>query len=164
MPDVNIIFDKVKGSTKTLSLPQIIEAAAKNGVQRNGSALLLKDGDDLLVVATNTRPAASLVATPSVALTEANINGAVLTLTLNEETFVDSTLSASNFTLNNAPSGVTRGAVTYVNANTATVALAFNGTDFDSNVTTFSVSIAAAELVRGAILSSQNMTITAVVE
>lgn len=56
MPDVNIQFTKVKGNTKTLTLTQVVEAAAKGGLQKNGSALLLKSGDDLLIVSTNVVP------------------------------------------------------------------------------------------------------------
>jgi hypothetical protein len=43
----------------------------------------------------------------------------------------------------------------------ATVTLAYNGTDFDADVTTMNVTIAAAELSTAAILTSKNLTVSA---
>ncbi len=107
-------------------------------------------------------------ATSSVAisgsLTETNVNGAVIPVTLSNETFKDITLDKANFVLNNAPTGTSISSVTYVNTTGATVTLAFNGTDFDTNVTNFSITINASELTGNVSLTSNNLTITAVVE
>ncbi|HAN10768.1 MAG TPA: hypothetical protein DCP90_09195 [Clostridiales bacterium] len=108
--------------------------------------------------------AAGIAGAPGVAMTETNLDAAVVTLTLTEETFADATLSAANFTLNNAPAGTTIESVTYTDTTHANVALAFSGIDFDADVTTFTITVAAGELAGGNPLVTGNMTITAVVE
>ena len=97
-------------------------------------------------------------------LTEVNLSGAQVSLSLTNETFADGTLSSGNFTLNNAPSGTSIGSVTYNSSTSATVTLIFNGTDFDANVTNFSITIAGAELTSGSPVTSNTLTITATVE
>jgi hypothetical protein len=104
-----------------------------------------------------------------VALGELNLNGAVIDVTLLNETFVDGTFDVANFTLNNAPTGVTISgvalpAVKKIALTNAVITLAYDGTDFDANVTNLSVTIAAAELNGAAPLTSNDLTITAVVE
>ncbi len=104
-------------------------------------------------------------ATITGALTESTLDGATVSLTLDNETFADATLNAANFTLNNAPSGVTISGVAYNSSTSATVTLAYNGTDFDANFTNFSVNIAASELTTStSALTSNALTITAVTE
>jgi len=111
---------------------------------------------------------APVVSTPTLTasgtLNEATLNGATVGLTLANDTFADATLNASNFTLNNAPSGVTIQSVAYNSSTTATVTLAYNNTDFDANVTNFSISINGSELASASNLTSNNLTITAVTE
>lgn len=102
--------------------------------------------------------------TPSAALTEQNLNGATLTLALSVATFTDAVLNPSNFTLNNAPSGVSIAGVSYVDSETATITLAYDGTDFDTNISNLSVSVAAAELNPSEALTSTSIPITALVE
>jgi hypothetical protein len=102
--------------------------------------------------------------TASGTLNEATLNGAIVGLTLANDTFADATLNASNFTLNNAPSGVTIQSVTYNSSTTATVTLAYNNTDFDTDVTNFSITINGSELTSATNLTSNNLTITAVTE
>ena len=97
-------------------------------------------------------------------LTEANLNTAVVTYTLTNETFDDITLVKTNFTLNNEPTGTTIASVGYSSSTEATVTLAFDGTDFDSDVTTFNITCAAVELSRAANITSNNLTITAIDE
>lgn len=93
------------------------------------------------------------------------LNNGQVNLTLSNDTFADATLLPGNFTLNNAPSGVTISGVTYNTPTTATITLAYNGTDFDTNVTNFNVTVANAELaVSISPLTSSNLTITAVAE
>jgi len=106
----------------------------------------------------------SAVLSPSSALTEANLDTTSVTVTLSGTTFADSTLSAANFALNNAPSGVSVESVTYDSTTTCIVNLAYDGADFDADVTTFSLTIAAAELASASELTSGALTITATVE
>jgi hypothetical protein len=123
-------------------------------------ALLLFDSIDFsdVVLAVT----ASISATP--ALTEENLDSGSLSVTLSGTTFADATLDASNFKLNNAPSGVTVESVEYTSENTCTVNLAYDGTDFDSNVTDFSLTIAGTELACSSALTSGTLTIEATVE
>jgi len=110
-------------------------------------------------------PTSPSLSISSSTLTEANLNGASINLILSNATFSDATLLASNFTLNNAPSGTSVSGVTYNSTTSAALTLTFNGTDFDSNVSNLTVSIAASELSSGAILTSSNsLTITAITE
>ena len=106
----------------------------------------------------------SLTITPDIAMDEANLDARVLTLTLTSETFFDATLDQLNFTLNNVPPGTTIESVSYTDANNADLALAFDGTDFDVDYTTVNVTIAGVELTLGTPLTSDDLTITALVE
>ena len=107
---------------------------------------------------------ASAAASPASALTEENLNTNSLAVTLTNETFADSTLDASNFVLNNAPAGLTVESVSYTNATHCTVNLAFDGTDFDADVTDFSLTVKGAELAASGDLTTGTLTITATVE
>jgi len=107
-------------------------------------------------------PALSISATP--AITETNLNGSNISLVVLNDTFVDDVLTQTNFTLNNAPTGVTISGVTYVDSKHATVALAYDGTDFDVNSTTVNVTVDASELTANGTLTSNNLTIAALVE
>ena len=113
---------------------------------------------------TNSSLSPSLTISANPALTETNLNGASVSLGLTNETFADGSLSSFNFTLNNAPNGLSINSVNYSNPTTAVLTLAFNGTDFDADVTNFNITIAAAELTSGNNLTSNNLTITAIVE
>ncbi len=111
-----------------------------------------------------TAPTTPAVTISSSGLSELTLNGAQVTVALSNTSFVDGTLSGANFTLNNAPSGTSINSVTYNSATNATVTLTFNGTDFDANVTNFSVTVAGSELTSGSPVTSNTLTITAVVE
>ena len=111
---------------------------------------------------TKSPPSATLAGTLSENTT---LNGGTVVLTLANETFLDATLVAGNFTLNNAPTGVTISGVVYNSTTQATLTLAYDGTDFDSNVTTVNVTISNTELTTSIVpLVSGNITITAVAE
>ncbi|NVO09843.1 MAG: T9SS type A sorting domain-containing protein [Bacteroidales bacterium] len=106
-----------------------------------------------------TAPTFSISATPS--LTELNLNGATVNLTIQNETFAGS-LDKTKYTLHNAPTGVSVSDVTKNSSTTATLTLAFDGTDFDVDVTNFNITIAGTELTFGNPLTSNDLTITAV--
>ncbi|MBI4646390.1 MAG: T9SS type A sorting domain-containing protein [Bacteroidia bacterium] len=95
------------------------------------------------------------------ALTENRLDFRYLTLNLSGETFADATLLSSNFTLNNVPAGTTAESLSYIDSVKATLYLAFDGTDFDSDYTHFSVTISGTELTGGNNLTSNELTITA---
>ncbi len=105
--------------------------------------------------------AASLEGTPNNALTEANLDDSSVYLTLTDETFKDAVLDQGNFRLNNEPFGLRIQSVSYDSAIGATIELKFDGTDFDANITNFSITIMGAELNAGFNLTTNNMTITA---
>jgi hypothetical protein len=97
-------------------------------------------------------------------MTEENLDARSLNVTLGGDTFKDNTLSASNFTLNNAPAGTSIESVSYTDSTHCTINLAYDGADFDTNISNFSVTIGAAELTGGQAITSNNLSITAIVE
>lgn len=98
------------------------------------------------------------------ALTETNLTSEILTIDLSNTTFVDNVLATSNFTLNNAPAGVTISDVQYNTSTSVLLTFAYNGTDFDTNVTNLSITIAGSELTSGASLTTSTLPITALIE
>lgn len=105
-----------------------------------------------------------LVATPSSAITEENLNGMIITLDLNDDTFANAILDQGNFSLNFVPAGVSIGSVTYVGPTQATLSLNFDGTDFDSDSVNFTISIDGVEITTDIDLTSNKMVITSVDE
>jgi len=98
------------------------------------------------------------------ALTEGNLNGAILQLTLTNTTWRDNTLLISSFTLNNAPAGLSLLSVQYLSATAAQIVLSFDNTDFDANILNFSVTINALEINNGSNLTTNTLTIIAYIE
>ncbi len=98
-------------------------------------------------------------------LTEGNINGAVVRLTLTGEVFTSGgSFVTGNFALINAPAGVTIASVNRVSDTVGDLTLAFDGTDFDANVTDFAVQALGGAVTRGNALTTPDQTITALVE
>ncbi|WP_462280274.1 hypothetical protein [Salinivirga cyanobacteriivorans] len=79
-------------------------------------------------------------------LTEENLNGAVIDLTLVDDEFENSTLDPTNFGLQNVPQGCEILTVDYVSTTTATMTLAFDGTDFDTDYTDYAINMTSAEV------------------
>lgn len=75
------------------------------------------------------------------AITEKNLDERSVIFILNGESFNSSDLEPENFVLNNAPSGATIESVSYIDDNNCTINLAYDGTDFDTTVTDFSITI-----------------------
>lgn len=162
----NIVRDNATQATITLSGNRtvdydanisnlVITAAAAEiddngvGVSSNGTGAIFTATDESLVIA-------------HAGLIESNLDGAIISLSLSDETFADGILSASNFTLNNAPAGVTINTVGYLTPSTVTVTLAFDGTDFDAAIGNFNITIAAAELSGVGYVISNDLSISAV--
>jgi hypothetical protein len=99
----------------------------------------------------------------ALALTEANLNTAVVRLTTTNDTF-KAGIAAADIVLNNAPTGTTIASINRVDANNVDVTLAFTGADFDADVTNFNVTALANGLTAGLDLTTGNSTITALVE
>ena len=96
-------------------------------------------------------------------LTESNLDTATVTVDLTDGTF-DNPLVAGDFSLNGAPAGTTISAAAYVTATQATLTLAFDSTDFDTNAS-MSVTVLQTALLTGVGPStSGTVTITAIVE
>ena len=75
---------------------------------------------------------AAIVATDPDPLTEATLDGATLTVDISGGVF-DGTLVPADFSLNGAPAGTTIAAASGVDADSALLTLAFDGTDFDAD-------------------------------
>lgn len=102
--------------------------------------------------------------TPDQALTEKDLDGRTLTVDLQTGTFSDVTLDAGSFTLNNAPPGLSVAGVNYTGATQCNIILASDGSDFDSDITDCSITIAGGELNDGNPQTTDKFTLTAVQE
>ncbi|MBW6513348.1 MAG: endonuclease [Candidatus Syntrophosphaera sp.] len=89
---------------------------------------------------------ATATLTPAQTLEETNLQGAALTFSLQNAAFLDAELSISSFVLNDAPAGLSIQSVSHLNPTTATIILAFDGTDFDDNYHSFRITVAASEI------------------
>lgn len=100
-------------------------------------------------------------------ITEGEENGKQILLTLHNDQFVAS-LNAANWTLLNAPTGVTKGIVSRTGNTTATVTLSGNRTvDYDVDITNVGVRITNQELATlssGNVEASSGVTFVAKVE
>lgn len=89
--------------------------------------------------------------------------GAILTLNIAGDTF-KTTLSAADFELNHAPAGLTIMGAEYMSDDMVMLALDYDGTDFDQDITDFSITAKPSALISGGTTTSNEMTITADVE
>ena len=94
-------------------------------------------------------------------LNELNLNNAELTLSIEYDAFADENVLLSAITLNNAPMGLTVGSFNYQSATEASITLSFDGTDFDTDILDFSITIDAVELDSNINLTSNTLTIIA---
>ncbi len=101
--------------------------------------------------------------TPDQSLDEYNLDGRTLTLVLYTDTFVDASLDKSQFSLN-GPSGLSISSVTYDTDTSAFISLQWIYNDFDVDFTNFTLTIPGSELKGGSPLSSDPITINAVIE
>jgi FlgD Ig-like domain len=95
-------------------------------------------------------------------LTETNLDGASISLVLENDTFSD--FGAGDITLNNAPIGTTVNTASNSDDTNATVTLNYNDADFDSDITDFNISVSADGLAGTSAVTSNNLTITAIIE
>lgn len=151
------------GSGTITNVPVYVRFTPQSAGAKSGNVTLSSGtaSQSVAVSGTGVVPSATLAASP--ALTETNLNGATATVTLTNSTYAAS-LTTGNFTLNNAPSGVSVASVVRNSDTQATLTFAYNNTDFDSNVTNFNVTVASAAVTTGSALTTGNITITAVAE
>ncbi|MCF6242486.1 MAG: hypothetical protein L3J74_14200, partial [Bacteroidales bacterium] len=105
-----------------------------------------------------------LLANENNPLIENNLDNGLIDLKLIETRFADNQFDINNFILNNAPAGTTIESVQYTDSANAVLNLAFDGTDFDIDVTDFSITIANQELTCTQDLSSNLLVINAINE
>ncbi len=96
-------------------------------------------------------------------LNEADLDFQSLNIILTDETFADGSLNRGNFRLINEPEGLTVHAVVLLSSTQAVIDLAFDGTDFDTDIENFSLTIDDSELTQtsSGVLSTNNLTIDA---
>ncbi len=120
---------------------------------------------DSLVISAVDEDAPELTITPGFTLMESTLDTNHLTVDLTNELFRDAFLYYVNFDLNNAPEGLTIDSIEYIDTVSALIYLNFDGTDFNTDISGFSLTIDTTELVRStAPLTSNALTITAVDE
>ncbi|MGO4108674.1 Ig-like domain-containing protein [Paenibacillus sp. YAF4_2] len=99
-------------------------------------------------------------------------NGAFVTLTLDGDTFVGeadgdnylSDVDVDDFALNHAPVGLTIIGAGVFDAHTAYVMFDYDGTDFDTDITNFSITALSSAVGKGYSITSQDLTITSEIE
>jgi hypothetical protein len=96
-------------------------------------------------------------------LNEADLDFQSINIYLTDETWDDGNLDRNHFKLVNAPDGLTVYAVVLISTTQAVVDLAFNGTDFDTDILNFSLTIDHSELTitSSGVLTTNNLTIDA---
>jgi len=104
---------------------------------------------------------ASLTALASVF--EYDLDGAALQLNINGTVFADAWLALANFSLQNAPTGLSIQSISYINSTTAQLILGFDGSDFDDNHL-ISILIDQAEINQSTSITSSILQLTAYVE
>jgi hypothetical protein len=100
-------------------------------------------------------------------LTEERLDFRTLTINLTEERFINYLgLQPSNFALINNPPGLSIQSVIPVSPVRVQLALQFNGTDFETNITNFHITISAVVLyqTKSGTLATNNLTIFALIE
>jgi|GEM_PF-2139742 len=108
----------------------------------------------------DTTPGSAAI-TPDQQLVEVTLDDRKLTVTLTNDSFRDSILNPAYFVLNNKPAGLSVESVQYINSVKAELKLAFDMTDFDSNINNFSVTVLGNELNKGISLTSNSLVISA---
>ena len=101
--------------------------------------------------------------TTTTGLTESNLDLHNITVTLTGTTFRE-TLTKTEFTLLNAPAGLSIGSITRNSDTQCTLTLSYDGTDFDTDYTSFKIIVAGTQIPEGVNITSDALTITAVVE
>jgi len=105
----------------------------------------------------------ALTVVPDSPLSEGNLEGALLNVTLVGDEFADDDLTA-HFQLNGAPSGLSIIGAGRMSPTEAFIMLDFDKTDFDADVTDLTITALSSALAKGRPLTSGNLTITAIVE
>ncbi|HYE81546.1 MAG TPA: immunoglobulin-like domain-containing protein [Clostridia bacterium] len=100
----------------------------------------------------------SMSAEPDEVMTEENLDGMTIELTLVGESFKNG-LDKSGITLNNGPEGLTVAEAVYQDASSSIITLDFDGTHFDSIINDFSITVAGSALEENTSITSDNMTI-----
>jgi hypothetical protein len=96
-------------------------------------------------------------------LNEADLDFQSIVIDLTDESWADGSLDRGNFRLINAPDGLTVNAVVLISTTQAVIDLAFNGTDFDTDISNFYLTIDDSELSQtsSGVLSTNSLTINA---
>ena len=115
------------------------------------------------VTVTAVLESAAITGTNPASLTETNLNGADVTVTITNATY-DDPLGTGDFTLNGAPAGTTISGVTRDTATQATLTLLFDGTDFDTNASMSVTVLQAAFSPVAGPETTGTVTVTTVVE
>ena len=147
-----VVRDSATQATLTLSFDNTdFDSNASMSVTVNQSGLLASDTlgpattSAVTIVATVD---ASISSTNPATLTESNLNTATVTVTITEGTYDSSFSTSTDFTLNGAPTGTSIASAARDSATQATLTLAYDSTDFDSNAS-MSVTVNQAALATG---------------
>lgn len=159
IPGQEYLSDVSTWTLRTVELPNLSSDyyIAFEGTANYGYGVLI----DELTISGESSASPTVSISSSTSLIESNLNGAVIDVLLENETFIDNVLENSNFELLNEPIGCTISNVTYLSSTSCSITLAFDGTDFINDINDFQVQISGIELSSGTLLSSNSLNITA---
>lgn len=127
------------------------------GITIAASALTKGEVTTVALPITLYNESAALTSAPS-PLTEANLDGAVLTVTLTDSLYKNNSLGTAAFTLNNAPGTSVTSAV-YVSNTEYRLTLAYDGTYFANNINNFSVTVAQSAVTNGGNITTNSLSV-----
>jgi uncharacterized protein YjdB len=106
----------------------------------------------------------SIVVANDGSVIEGNENSEVITVTLNNDTFIETQINKTNITMTGLPDGITVGSVAYTDATHIRIILSGNSTvDYDDHVTA-TIQVAPAVFTNGGIAKNASLIFTAVKE
>lgn len=146
-------FDALKGYIIQIEAGTVKDAAGNGFAGITDWNFTSKDTREMLAVED-----------PGVPLLESELNsGAFVTLTLDGDTFL-ADADDDDFVLNHAPAGLSIIGAGVFPDGSAYVMFDYDGTDFDADITDFSVTALSSAVASGQAITSQNLTIKAEVE
>jgi hypothetical protein len=113
--------------------------------------------NNLLIAANNE----AIEIASDIELIESSLDNVQLNIRLIEENFIDENININNIKLNNAPAGLLVNSVSYTDNQHAIINLSFDGSDFDTDLADFSITLTEFELAGSTELTSNSLFINA---
>lgn len=154
-------YTNVTGATAATYKPTISDETKFIKVMVTGTG---KYSETKTSSATTAVAGVSIAAANDGSIVEGAENSEVITVTLSNDTFIETQINKTNITMSGLPEGITVGSVAYADATHIRITLSGNSTvDYDDHVTA-TVQVAAAAFTNGGVTKSASLIFTAVKE